>query len=246
MSGSDYTNRTADEINPTLTGPTTPDTHLNRSTTPPATYSPGYRFITNPYGPGSGALSGQGVPTNTPQPEGATPTTPWPVPIDLVNAILAEVQTRYRLLAMNNLRPSLTDDEICCALYDAVDVINNYPPATQFTVEQLFAKQGDPRFRGVYYLAVGQKLLTTLLWDWTANGFDQTFNNFKVETKLGDYQLLQERITEQLMEQLKQMKEATQHFIKRVVPSNQSMIRTLGLPYRRVPTGRFSSGGGGW
>lgn len=230
---------------PSLTGPATPDTPDNQSTTPPATYSPGYRTLVNPYAVANQLESGAGIPTTGPQPDNATPTNPWPVSEELVNAILSEVQTRYRLLASNNLRPSLTVDEIGVALYDAIDTLNNYPPATQFTIDQLFAVNADPRFRGVFYVCVAQKLLNTLVWDWTANGFSQKFNNFSIENKLEDYQKLLAVMTEQIEAQLKNLKAGTQKFLKRVVPYNQSMIRTVGIPYRR-PLGGYYSGGGGW
>lgn len=85
----------------------------------------------------------------------------------------------------------------------------------------------------------------TLLHDWTANGFDQKFNNFTVENKLEDYHKLQSVLTEAVETQLKHLKEASQKFVKRVVPYNQSLIRTVGIPYRR-PLGGYYSGGGGW
>lgn len=230
---------------PSLTGPSTPDTQDNTSTTPPATYTPGYRTLVNPYSPANWVESGLGIDPSGPQPADATPTNPWPAPIDLLNAILVEVQTRYRLLAAVNLRPSITDDELVSGIYDAVSRMNNYPPATQFTLEQLFTVGSDPRFRGPFYLCVAEKLCLTLTVDLAANGFSQQFNNFKVENKYDDYLKLQELLTSQVEMQLKQLKESSQKFIKRVVPANQSLIRTVGMPYRR-PLGGFFTGGGGF
>lgn len=233
---------------PGLTGPSTPDTFDNSSSTQPATYAPGYRTLVNPYSATNWQESGLGQNTSGAQPDNATLTNPWPVAIDLANAILTEVQTRYRLLAAINMRPSITDDEILTALLDAVDRMNNYPPATQFTVTQLFHVGADPRFRGPFYLCVAERLCMTLVWDWTANGFDQAFNNFKVETKLEDYHRLQGMLTEQVETQLKHLKESSQKFIRRVLPANQSMIRTAGVPYRRGMGGGYTGNGygSGW
>lgn len=185
----------------------------------------------------SGSESGSGVDTAGPQPADATPTNPWPVPADLVNAIMLEVQTRFRLLAMDNLRPNLTPDEIACALYDAVDTLNNAPPQTRFTIDQLFTPGSDPRFRSVYYLCVAKHLLITLVFDWTSNSFDQTMNNFTVTSKLADYQQLLSSITEQLDAQLDKLKVGSQRFIARVTPRNQSLIRTFGNAYTSRPLG---------
>lgn len=155
---------------------------------------------------------------------------------EMLDQVVSEVSTRYRFSEINALIPKPRSAEMRAAVFDALQEINAMPPVSHYTLDQLFADNGDPRVMVLLYLATAKNILHTLIFDYTANGFSQTIGEFSIEDKLEPYKALYDTINTEFTARLQPFKESSQKVIKGVNPTNQSALRPYaGLVSLRRP-----------
>lgn len=153
-----------------------------------------------------------------------------------LNQIVTEVSTRYRFGEIDGMLPKPRLLEMQAAVLDALQEINSFPPVTTTTLESLFTEDADTRWTVLLYLGTAKNILHTLIFDFTANGFSQQLGEFSVEDRLDQYRSLYDTINQEFTTRLQGFKESVTKIIRRVEPTNQSLIRPYaGLVSLRRP-----------
>lgn len=156
---------------------------------------------------------------------------------ELFDAVMAEVDARFRFKLVDNLLRPPTTMEKQVAIFDALAEINSYPPETLYKLENVISSDGDPRVKSLLYLGTARNVCRTLLMDWTANGFNLQVEEFNVEDRRDRYEQLMSTLTQQFESQLQQYKTSTGKFIKRIYHGdNNPLIRFR----HRGPTGPYA------
>lgn len=132
--------------------------------------------------------------------------------VDMVQ-LRVEVFNRTRFHMVENMLERPTDDEIDCALFDALDDINSAAPTTNFTIDKI-CEMTDKRWKRMLIFGGAKNTVGMLVADWTANGFDAQIEEFNVPSKLSDYSSLWTELTNQFNDMLDKLKKSTQKFAK--------------------------------
>ncbi len=150
----------------------------------------------------------------------------------LLENVVSEVSTRYRFLEINNLIPAPRSLEMQAAVLDALGQINLAPPETSLSLETVLEGE-DPRWKVLLYLGTAKNILRTLIFDYTANGFSQSFGEISVENRLSDYQSLHDSIQQEFDDRLTNFKDSQQC---KSVGIRGSSLTTSNLLYGSIST----------
>lgn len=123
-----------------------------------------------------------------------------------IDDIRDKVIKKSRFDKINYMIDAPSSDEIDAAIYFAVDEINSYPPLTNHKFEDY--ESLDPRYQFVLINCSAKNVIDTLIFDWVANGLDASIGDFTLESKLGDYNTLYDRLANDCKDTITRLKPA--------------------------------------
>lgn len=138
---------------------------------------------------------------------------------------IKELTARFRFPDADNLITAPSDLEQQVAIFDAVQEINTLPPETTHTLASIYDEYADPRLKMLLFLGAGKNIITTLVADWTANGYSLALEEFNVEDRLDRYKNLLDLLSQQFTERLTNYKTASQKHIRGAYQGTNPLIR---------------------
>lgn len=153
---------------------------------------------------------------------------------EILELLRADVNKRIRFVDFDMMVPVPTEDELDCALFDALDDINTEPPQTFFSLETVYTST-DTRWKRLLCMGAIYIVLDTMITELTANGLDVQIAEFTVSGKMGELAELRNYYKERFLEQAAKLKR-TSSFRSRYRP-----YRTTIWPVSAGPTRRFST-----
>lgn len=128
-----------------------------------------------------------------------------------LDSLIDSIKVRTRLDQMDNMITKLTRDEYVAAIYDAIDLINSMPPASNFTLRSIY-EMTDTRLKMLVILGASVGVIKTLVFDWTAHGLDSDIGEFSIPNRLSDYKDLLSTLEDEFNSKLESWKSSMGRF----------------------------------